>query len=168
MKKVSSVFFLFLMILIFCSCSESTKIPDIVTNINSNAVVQYGSTEYDCHITRLTDGVISVSINSPENLSGLTFRRADGKYSVSYDELLCRTDSVFLPETSFPTLIIDILSAVGDKEKTVYCSSENNLVTFSVNSKSGNFNIVTDSDGNISKIIQESSGLKVIFEKQKQ
>lgn len=165
MKKISVLFIVLIAVLNFCSCSASVKIPDVVTNINNSAVVEYGSTKYECHITRLTDDVVSISINSPESLSGLTFRRADGKYSVSYDELLCKTDNVFLPEVAFPTVIIDILSVADKQENLLYKSSENDFVTFSGNTETGTFNLVTDNDGNISEITQESSNLKVTFEK---
>ena len=145
----------------FCSCSESIKIPDVVTNIDNDAVIEYAGTEYECHIVRLTDGVVSISINSPENLSCLTFRRADGKFSVSYGELLCKTDSVLLPETSFPTMIINILSVTNNQENLIYQSAENGLVTFTGNSDTGEFRIITDTDGNITEILQETEGLKV-------
>lgn len=144
-----------------CSCSESVKIPNVVTNIDSNAVVEYGGTKYECHIIRLTDGVSSISINSPENLSGLTFRRADGKFSISYGELLCKTDSVFLPENSFPTIIMNILSVANNQTNLIYQSTEDGVVTFTGNSDTGEFQITTDTDGNIAEISQETEGLKV-------
>lgn len=161
MKKVLVLLFTVVSVFVICSCSQSVKIPSVITNINSDALVEYGGTEYECHITRLTDGVVSICLNSPENLSGLTFRLADGKYSVSYDELLCRTDSVFLPETAFPTMIINILSVANTQENLIYQSSENGLVTFTGTSNTGGFQLITDTDGNITEIFQETQGLKV-------
>ncbi len=144
-----------------CSCGNSVKIPTVITNINTDAVVEYGSQKYKCNITRLTDGVISVTINSPQNLSGLTFRCVDGKYSVSYDELLCKTDSVFLPETSFPTVIIQILSSVSNRDNLLYQSVNDDKFIFSGNTPLGSFNIETNSDGKITSITQKNTNLKI-------
>lgn len=161
MKKIFCLFTGIILIFVLCSCSAGVKIPDVVTNINGKAVVEYGNQKYECNISRLTDGIISITVNSPKNLSGLTFRHAGGKYSVSYGELMCRADSILLPKNSFPTMIINILSAANIQENLIYQSTDNDMSTFSGNSDTGSFLIITDKKGNIKEILQDSSGLKV-------
>lgn len=164
MKKISVIAVMLIAVLMFCSCSQNEKIPNVITKINNNAIIEYGNNKYECHISRLTDGVVSITVNSPENISGLTFKFVDGKYSLSYNELLCKTDNVLLPRFSFPLIIINILSVADKQENLLYQSSEDNIVTFSGNSSYGKFNLVTDNNGKITKITQENSGLKVSIE----
>lgn len=147
--------------LAFCSCSSSLNVPNVVTKIDSNAKVSFGGSEYECKISRLTDGVVSIMLQSPDDISGLTFKFSDGKYTVSYGELMCRSDSVLFPQSSFPRLIMDILSVAAVSENLMYQSCENGLYTFSGSSDSGKFSIVTDSSGIITQIIQESTNLNV-------
>lgn len=155
------------MVCFMCSCSVAEKVPEVIAAIDKNAEVEYDGLSYECHITRLTDGVVSVGINSPENLSGLMFRQADGKFSVSCGELICKTDSITLPEISFPIMLMKILSSASVKENLLYCSSENEIYKFTGNSDTGAYQIFTDKTGSITKIFQENTGLKVTFEKDK-
>ena len=150
-----------------CSCSAVEKVPEVITAVDKNASVEYDGCNYECHITRLTDGVVSVGINSPENLSGLVYRQADGKFSLSCGELICKTDSITLPETSFPIMIINILSSASVKENLLYCSSENGIFKFTGNSDTGAYRLFADSEGNITEIFDENTGLKITFEKNK-
>lgn len=167
MKKLYVIVLTLAAVFIMCSCSSTEKIPEVITGIDKDAGVEYDGMNYECHITRLTDGVVSVGVNSPENLSGLIFRQTDGKFSVSCGELICKTDSVTLPETSFPIMIIKILSSASVKENLLYCSSENGSFKFTGNSDLGSYQLFTDSEGNITKIFDDNTGLKVIFEKSK-
>ncbi|MDD6489028.1 MAG: hypothetical protein PUG48_04330 [Clostridia bacterium] len=167
MKRLCVIVLSLAVVFVMCSCSVAEKIPEVITGIDKNASVEYDGMNYQCHITRLTDGVVSVGVNSPENLSGLMFRQADGKFSVSCDNLICKTDSVTLPETSFPFMIIKILSSASVKENLLYCSSENGSFKFTGNSDTGAYQLFTDKEGNITKICDDNTGLKVNFEKNK-
>ena len=165
LKKLCVIVLTLAAVFVMCSCSAAEKVPDVITGIDKNAVVEYNGMNYECHITRLTDGVVSVGVNSPEKLSGLMFRQADGKFSVSCDNLICKTDSITLPETSFPVMIIKILSSASVKENLLYCSSENGSFKFTGNSNTGAYQLFTDSNGNITKILDDNTGMKVTFEK---
>lgn len=167
MKKLCVIVLGLAAVFVMCSCSAAEKVPDVITGIDKNASVEYDGMNYECHITRLTDGVVSVGVNSPENLSGLMFRQADGKFSVSCDNLICKTDSITLPDTSFPIMIIKILSSASVKDNLLYCSSENGIFKFTGNSGIGSYQLFADREGNITKIFDDNTGLKVTFEKNK-
>ncbi len=166
MRKLSVVLMAVILLgtaLLCCSCTQNVKAPTVVAKVDGSAVVEYGNAEYECTINRLTDGVISITLNSPENISGLTFKQSDGKYTISYGTLICRNENALFSEYSFPNLIMEILSAASNSENLIYQSSENELYTFSGSTSLGKFNITVDSEGKITDITQESLSLKVSF-----
>lgn len=165
LKKIFASFILIVLVAFLSGCSYSEKIPQVTAKIDGNAVIEYGNTEYKCNMARLADGVSFVKILSPENIAGFEFREADGKFSVSYGELVCKTESVILPENSFPVSVLNILSAVSADGNLLYCSSENENYKFTGNSDTGMFEVFTDKDGNITGIFQESTDLKITFQK---
>lgn len=142
-------------LLLLCGCEQTQKIPEVIFYINnSSCEIEYGNTNYQCQITYLTDGIDIITIEKPENLKGLTFRHADGKYTLSYNTLLCRSNDILLPEYSFPSRIIKILSELSkDRSILSFDRQENQSYYFNGNSRYGKYHIITDSEGNIQKIL---------------
>ena len=71
-------------------CSESGSVPEIQAAADCDASVVYRDAEYLCHIRYVDRNTASVTLLSPEGVSGLTFTRGGGEYSCSLGALLCR------------------------------------------------------------------------------
>lgn len=139
--------------LLFCSCRQQEKIPEINPCINHECTIEYAGMKYECSITYLTEGTDILTINSPKNLKGLTFRHADGKYSLSYGSLICKSNDLLLPQKSFPNSVMGILSELcKDKSKLKLENHTDTDYTFSGKSKYGSYNITSDPEGKITKI----------------
>lgn len=153
MKKIFSVVFAVIMLFSICSCSQTEKIPEVNPCINGDCIVEYGSTKYSCNINYLTDGIDVLTIKEPKELSGLTFRHADGKYSLSYGSLICRSNDLLLSQNSFPNTVMGILTELSkDKSKLTLKSNNGENYVFSGKSKYGEYQLTADSEGIISKI----------------
>lgn len=102
MKKLISVFMSILFCLTLCSCSSTPEIPHPKLSADGSCTVKYGSSEYSCNIRFLSKDVETITIKKPDSLSGLTFRKnGENGLSLSYSTLICRSDSMLLPENSF-------------------------------------------------------------------
>ena len=105
MKKIFLLFAVIISVL-FSSCNETVKIPEIISAVDNNAVVSINNTEYDCHITYVNGTTSSVGFNSPDALKGMVFTRsADGR-SVSLGSLICKNPDMSFTEGCIPDKVI--------------------------------------------------------------
>lgn len=163
LKKSFILLLTFFSILTLCACSQSGKIPKVSFSTDSNAVVEYQSGKYNCHITHPSAKIISIKLTSPKNVDGLTILSSDGKYSLSFEGLMCKTESEILPETSFPSEISRIFTVLENPDNLLFVKQSNELYEFSGKTKDGNFKLYSDSEGKIKQISSETGlNLKIL------
>lgn len=159
MRRILKVMFTAVaaMVLIFSisSCTEKVpKIPEIVTGFSGNADIELGETKLKCSISHTEKGVSSITLLSPENLKGMSFKNLGGKYAISYNELTCETEKSFLPNSSFAQAITNVLNKASEENGAVYQKSEENNAIFTGTSKSGDFTIYAENKTGIIRKIE--------------
>lgn len=144
------------LVLIFCisSCTEKApSVPEIVAGFKANAQVDMGEVSLGCSVSHTSGGVSSVTIQKPEGLKGLSFRWLGGTYAISYNELLCETQSSYLPSNSFAEAIVNALNTASKEGGVTYTKSEDGCAVFSGSCSSGDFLLYADEkSGYITKI----------------
>lgn len=143
-----------ILIVSITSCTEKApKIPELITGFSGDADIELGETKIKCNISHTEKGISSITISSPENLKGLSFKNLGGKYSISYNELSCETESSFLPDSSFAQAITNVLDKASEENGATYQRSEDDKAIFIGTSESGDFTLYADSKtGTIKKI----------------
>ena len=59
-------------------------------------------------------GVIGINITSPDTIAGISVNYKDGEAELKRDSLICSADEAYLPSSSFPNLLKNILRGVSD------------------------------------------------------
>lgn len=137
------------------SCTEKTpKIPELVTRLSGNADIEFGETKLKCSVSHTEKGVSSITISSPENLKGMSFKNLGGKYAISYNELTCETEKSYLPSSCFAQAITNVLDKASEENGAVYQKSEESNAIFTGTSKSGDFTIYAESKTGIIRKIE--------------
>ncbi|MBQ3928711.1 MAG: hypothetical protein II711_01290 [Clostridia bacterium] len=155
MKKFLLIIGIAAAILIFSACEHQPKAPDIVTAADRNISVVYGGKNYDCHMNYVSPATASVSMNTPENIQGLTLRRSDGTYALSLGGLICRTDQSILPDQSVLMKTIQTFDLLGKNigtQNITLKSSSDKKYEFILNTPGQTAVITTNEKGNITKI----------------
>lgn len=153
MKKIPFIFAAAFTIL-FSGCSTDPKVPPLTLSADTDCTIKINGTEYKCNIKYLSDSVDAITISSPPSLSGLTFRHADGKFSLSYDALLCRFESIELPSGSFPVTVMNIMQQLRLEQDSLSLSpsSDGSCYTYSGETQGCCYTIKTDSSGQLKEI----------------
>ncbi len=134
------------------ACSEKNNAPMLKLESERNCVVNYLGNDYNCTLSFLSDGMESVRLNSPETLSGLTFRCSNGKYTVSLGSLICRSDTVLIPDNSFPVAVYTLMNDLKKNKDSIMLYPDENGYSYSSNSKVP-YTVKTDNNGSITKIM---------------
>ena len=130
------------------SCTSCTEQKPITVNLKSeqDCKVFYADKEYECHFQILGDGVNTVTIKSPKEISGLSFRYADGIYSLCYGELCCKNTVSLLPDNSFTVLALKAMQSVHTAPPQLQQNNDSYIYS---NDK---FTLITDESGNITEL----------------
>ena len=156
----------FMSVLILCGCSVITEnVPEVQTAFSATVSVTMGENEVICTVSRLPEGAATICLTSPETVQGITYKWLNGDCSISYGELLCETDSIFLPDNSFVCCLEDIWTVCGDDTALSYMGDEDNQAVFEGVCDSGEFTVYVDSQsGLIQKIVLPSLDMEAVFE----
>ena len=133
-------------LLTLAGCSGTAAPPAIHAATDTDMTLHYGDTDYLCHICYVNKNNASLTLSSPDTLSGLTFHRTNGRYSLSLGSLLCKGGNLF-PNSGVPAK--DVLSAFDDlSDSSLTCTgqTEDGTYTFTLPS-SDSFSLTTDSSG---------------------
>ncbi len=158
MKKLFLLFSVIISVL-FSSCNETIKIPEVISAVDNNAVVSINNTEYDCHITYVNATTSSVSFNSPDNLKGMVFAKSTDNNSVSLGSLVCKNPDMSFTNDCIPTKIIKPFENIR-QDNIKFLSKKDDLYMFTAKSDPS-LKVLTDSHGNIKKII--GNDLQITF-----
>ena len=111
-----------------------------------------------------TEQQASVTITSPEQLSGMCFEWSGENSGISYQGLSCRTEQPFLPKTSFAAIIVNVLQAASVPENLTDQGPRDGMSCFTGQSESGPFTIlVNSSNGYIQEILLEELDFRAVF-----
>ncbi len=158
MKKLFLLFAVIISVL-FSSCNETVKIPEIVSAVDNNAVVSINNTEYNCHITYVNGTTSSVGFDSPDNLKGMVFTKSADNKSVSLGSLICKNPELSFTSDCIPDKIIKPFGNIR-QDNIKFLSKKDDLYMFTVKN-APSLKILTDSHGNIKKIIDND--LQITF-----
>lgn len=151
MKKLIAASAAAVLFLSAASCTEEVQTPELKLESEKDCIIKYGGNEYDCSLSFLSDGVEAVTLNSPDSLAGLSFRYTDGKYTVAYGSLICRSDSVLLPDNSFPTAVSKVMHSLRKEKENIVLSPIEKGYTYS--GKAGiPYTLKTDENASITEI----------------
>ncbi len=137
-------------VLLFASCSETVKIPEVIAAVDNDAVVTYDGTAYECHITYVNDRVAGVELHSPDSLKGLTFRRTENGQTVSLGKLLCRSEQFPFGSDCVAEQVFQALDGVK-QERIKWLSVSDGQHRFTGKNESS-LTFLTDSDGQIRQL----------------
>lgn len=116
-KKVLSalcVFFVF--ISVFCGCDPPNG-KAVITEFSAGFTASYRDMELSGKLTADRRGILSVELDSPETLSGLTVSYRNGETELKRDDLICTADEAYLPGGSFPALLKSAFKTLGKNDK---------------------------------------------------
>lgn len=151
MKKLLSLNLCVFFILLLCSCQEPQPHAPAV-DFSAEITVAVGGVQISGGFSNTRQGVMTISVTSPDSLSGVKYGYKDGKLELSLDGLVCRTTSVYLPAQSFANRIFDCMTLLKNEESYTYNSRKENNAVF----KAGEYAVYTDFEtGLISKIETE-------------
>lgn len=155
---------LFVLVL-FSACSGiSEQIPTLKTSFSANVQVTMGEQKIVCELSHLPQGAANVRLTSPQTVQGVTYKWLDGKYSISYGDLVCKTDSIFLPKNSFVCSLTDILVQADKQESLSYVGIQNDMAMFKGVCDSGEFTVYVDTQsGLIQKISLPALDMEAVF-----
>jgi hypothetical protein len=166
MRRILCVFFLLLIpTVLFTSCRggepEMFTADQVVTSFSAEMKVQMLDSTIGCTLVRNDEGLAQVCVTDPAPLSGMRFEwRGDG-YAISYDGLVCQTQSPFLPSTSFAAAVVNVLASASKAEALTAEGYEEGAAVFSGGCDSGHYKIwVNPSNGFIEKITIQELGLE--------
>ena len=134
------------------ACSKADNTPMLNLDTKSNCTINYSGNDYNCTLNFLGDGIESVTLNSPETLSGMCFRCSNGKYTVSLGSLICRSDTLLIPDNSFPAAVSLIMEELRENRENIKLSEDGNGYSYSSSSKIP-YTLKTDKKGTITKIM---------------
>ena len=117
-----------------------------------DCIINYFGKDYNCTLSFLNDNVESVTLNSPETMSGLSFRCSNGKYTVSLGSLICNSDSLLIPNNSFPVIVSNLMVELRKNKESIKLSPDGNGYSYSPPNKNS-YTIKTDNNGHITKIM---------------
>lgn len=152
LKKIIAAITAIIIMISSSACSQADNTPEIKLEKQRNCVINYLGKDYNCTLSFLSGNVESVTLNSPDTLSGLSFRYSNGKYTISLGSLICRSESLMIPDDSFPAAVSKLMKELRkNKENIKLIQSENG---FSYSSASSiPYTVKTDNNGHITNIM---------------
>ncbi len=132
-------------------CTQQERIVRPELKSEQMCIVKHGENEYGCKLQFLGSNVEGITIESPSSLKGMTFRSSAGKYSLSYGSLICKSDRILLPESSFPVKLMKVMQQMRKKQDDIILTESGNDYVYSENDGLG-YRIVADENGNIKAI----------------
>lgn len=131
------------LILLLCSCNTKApknERPDF--NINSRVSIEYMQGNLTADVATASDGTVTMVINSPENLRGITVECGTEEIAVRYGELKLQCTDGYFPLTElYKTVsfaknsVPDVINAEGEKYIFEYSNGNDKYVFTTDNQK---------------------------------
>lgn len=156
MKRFFMTFLLFLCCFSLCSCQKSPVLNEVTS---AEVEISCQDEKYRASIERTQDDGINITMLSPKNIEGVSYRFAAEELTIDYQGLRCITDHNYLPQGAVSNALYEVFSAIP---KAQYQESENKEDRFSVDD--GRF-LIRAEGGEIKEISDTRYGYHIVFEK---
>lgn len=172
MKKNKNFFlilkFVVLTLIFICLNGCNTQTYDIkepIVNFTREAEIKTQDNNITCEISRSLEGISEITFKTPQELSGMKFKWTGNNYSISYQNLVCETETPYLPSNSFAMSIVNSLNEIAKPESLTLITSQKNSNIYSGHCDSGKFQVTVNSQtGDITDIsFDDESNIKVHF-----
>lgn len=100
--------------IVAAGCSGRAVTP--VTAFTADFTAEYRGLEPCGRVSVSGAGYVSVALDSPETLRGMSARYRGGELSLSLDGLRCTADEAYLPDGAFFSLMKRAVTELGDPE----------------------------------------------------
>ncbi len=143
-KKFLSILCLlsFSIIFVLAGCGQSEPEP-IVVDFSADFTAQFKSDTYVGRVSCTRQGIITIGIDSPETLAGLSVKYYNSQMQLQEDNLVCSADEAYLPQSSFPRILKSVLDAVRSGRYTIV-SADGDEKTYSLITDCGSCMIETE------------------------
>lgn len=148
---------------LFCSCGKEKKPPLPQLYFDAVMAIDYNQNSFEAQISTAQNGEMTFTINSPQELSGLTYKYLKNSLSIEYSKLKCETNDGYLPNHSLAQLLYNsfLSFSQGDYEFVEFKDSK---AVFKLTCDGEKYFIYTDENsGQILKIDTENSLLTATF-----
>lgn len=140
MKKLPLL--IFCLILFFSGCAYADKKPvdkfKADFSANCNDIVLKGK------IYSGSNGIMTLSLKSPEALSGYIYEYKNDKLSISYDNMNIKSETGYLPESDFSKILFNVLKSIKNEENYRLNDNYNSILEYKGRCVSGKFILKTD------------------------
>ena len=119
MKKYFFMFVCCLIVVLMAGCGENilNKNQEIVTNFESEVkITADDQTKYFGTLVHTPEGVTTLTFNSPENLKGLSYSIAGGKYELSKNSLVAEYNKMPFSKNSYVFYLLSFLDFISNAE----------------------------------------------------
>lgn len=161
--KTLCVLFL-LPVLFLSSCSNETpqQSARIITDFSADFEASYRDMSLGGSISNAGQGRMSISLDSPETLSGLNITCKNSEVVISRESLECSADEAYLPDCGFSSLLREILLGASSGRCALISQNESSL-TYSLGTTQGECTLTYDREGNITSAEIEKQKFKINF-----
>lgn len=150
MKKIKDITTVVLGLIItfaFCSCSVKNVFMPKFPSLNFTAQAQINYKSYDvmsCSIENKADGPLTVKVQKPALLSGLSFVCQDNTCKVTIGSLTYDADTNRFPEIGFGNTLKESLIAAKDSADIV--KNDDGSYTVNADIKSGHIEVILNAE----------------------
>ena len=127
-------------------CAGDVSFPAVQAAADDDAVVSYRGMDYKCHIRYIDKDTASVTLLSPEDITGLTFTRSNDGCSCSLGSLMCRGGVMNSDSLAGEVFRVYDTLAASEPEPAEKCDDGSYKFTC------GDIQICTDSSGNVTSL----------------
>lgn len=153
---------LFIMLAALCGCEKPGENKSaVVTDFTADFTAEFNSMNIGGKITVNRQGMLNLSINSPEELNGIEIRYKGSELNLGREGLLCTADEAYLPDTAFSSIIRDILNRLSHDAANGSLKKSDNKI--SVSSTLGDCQITVDGEDKITSLECLDAGLSITF-----
>ena len=166
MKRIFLIVIL-ISVLTLTACKVNPPLPDVAADFKAVATIHQQNVVSDDYILKAEISVeksskVTIDVFYPEDLSGLSYVWNEEGFEMVYGDLHCKTESDYLPEFTFSQTIYNVLRSVYLNPCGEYLESSD--VLFTGNCASGDFELITDSKGNLKNISVKELNFSADFE----
>ena len=168
MKKYFFMFVCCLIVVLMAGCGKNilNKNQEIVTNFESAVkITADDQTNYFGTLVHTPEGVTTLTFNSPENLKGLSYSVAGGKYELSKNSLVAEYNKMPFSKNSYVFYLLSFLDFISNAENQSKIMK--NKEKYEVVCENEKFSFTLDESGRIKSVCMLSKNLNIELSERK-
>ena len=163
MKKLLLTVLVIPFLICFNGCTSQKEPPLIDLDFEANANIEYNGNTFTAKILNEEREQTVITLNTPQELEGLTYTYKGSSLAIEYNKLKCETKDGYLPNRSMAQMIHTLIETLSDEENYSFEKFEKEDAVFSCKSGESTFKIITDEDGIIKDIKSQDGLLHIIL-----